>query len=135
MMKRITILLAMCLCILPLVGCFGNTGAFIASGTGLGVAIGATPLTPNLVLLGGDFNLAVIDVDAAQEAVTITDKTFYDLTIGADVGESEGANATGNTGKQRDFSFKLEPVEDSTVVEGTWGGITTTEDLYITEFD
>ena len=111
-MKRITILLVVCLCALPLMGCFGNTGAFIASGTGLGVAIGATPVTPNFVLLGGDFNLAFVDVDAAQEAVTISDKTFYDLTIDANVGEDEGVKATGNSGKQRDFQFTLTPVVD-----------------------
>ncbi len=134
-MKKSLMVVTVCLCILPLMGCFGNTGAFIASGTGLGVAIGATPVTPNFVLLGGDFNLAFIDVDAAQESITISDKTWHDLTIGADVDESEGVKATGESGKQRDFLFKLEPVEDSTVVEGTWGGITITEDLYITEFD
>ena len=107
-MRTIAILCLIGILCIGVMGCFGNTGIFIASGTGLGIGIGATPVTPNLVILGGDFNLAVVDVDAAQEAITVKDNTFYDAEIVAGVGE--GADAAAIAGKRREFKFTLAPV-------------------------
>ena len=114
-MRTIAILCLVGILSIGCIGCFGNTNAFIASGTGVGIAIGATPFTPNLVVLGGDFNLGIIDVDAAQEIVTIYDNTFYDLDLGAGVGEGgEGGTDTNATsGKRRGFYFGLSPVENA----------------------
>ncbi len=124
-MKRITILLAVCLCAFMLMGCALNTNSTKGSVNG---AMINTPF--GQIAIGGiEFHTLYTDLD--QEHLTIHDKNYYDVSasLGADseVGIVQAVS--------RDYKVILAPVDQSPVVQGTWGGITITEDLDGTEFN
>ncbi len=106
-MKRSIVLLALILLVVGgSIGC-GNTTAFMASGTGLIIQ------TPVGTIALGNVETSLTDVDAADEAVTVSDTTYFE----ADASLGAGASGDGVAGlqKHREFKFTLDPVES-----GTW---------------
>ena len=102
MMKRITMLLVVCLCVLPLMGCALNTNSTKGS------VIGGLINTPFGQVAVGGIEFHTLYTDLEKEHLTIHDKNYYDVnaSLGAD-SEAGIVQAV-----SRDYKVILAPVVD-----------------------
>jgi len=94
-----------------------DTLANIADISGVGIAIGRTPITPPITMFAGRAGLSTVDVSAGQgDALTITDRYNFDAALGGDVKtDSVGTAATAMT--TREVIIAVFPTTDQTVEE------------------
>ena len=100
---RMALIVALVLVVGLSIGC-GNTTSFMASGTGLFLQ------TPVGTIALGNIETSITDIDAADEAVTITDTTFFEgaVSLGATGTDGEGI---GSLSKEREYKVTIDPVE------------------------
>ena len=104
-MKRITILLVVCLCVLTLMGCVRNTNSTKGS------VIGALINTPLGQVAFGGIEFHTLYTDLANEELTIHDVNYYDAS--ASLGADSEAGITQAISRDYKVNLKPMPVEDA----------------------